>query len=226
LKKELTLLFPTRGRPKQFVRAVNSALEHADVKVLAYVDEDDPKLEEYTWGERKTHLMVGPRLGTAKSIKKLVEACDTEWMMLGADDIVFETPNWDAKLINLIPKDKVGISFGEDKNERQCNHFVFHRRLHELTGLWPDVFWHFGPDGYLGKVIEGVAMDRRKFTSQVVVRHLQAKAGKSPLDTTYLEERSRGNGRDDMIKAMKFFDRDVAILKAEVERCRNSTSTA
>lgn len=218
LKKELTLLFPTRGRPQQFVRAVNSALENADVKVLAYVDEDDPKLEEYTWGERKTHLMVGPRLGTAKSIKKLVEACDTEWMMLGADDIVFETPNWDQKLINLIPKDKVGISFGEDKYERQCNHFVFHRRLYELTGLWPDVFWHFGPDGYLGKVIEGVDMKRRIFTSQVVVRHLQAKAGKSPMDQTFIEERSRGNGRDDMIKAMQFFDRDVAILKAEVER--------
>jgi hypothetical protein len=226
LKSGLTVLIATRGRPQQFLRAVNSALATSDTaKVLAYVDLDDSSVNDYL-GISIDRLTInfGERVGSAKALKVLMQMCETEWLMLGADDIVFETPKWDEKLIDLIPEDKVGISFGEDKHERQCNHFVFHRRLYELTGLWPDVFWHFGPDGYLGKVIEAVAMNRRVFTSQVVIRHLQAKAGKSPIDQTFVEERTKGNGRDDMLKAMEFFDRDVSILKAEVERC--STSTA
>jgi hypothetical protein len=183
---------------------------------------DDPSVSEYL-GISIDRLTInfGERVGSAKALKVLMQMCETEWLMLGADDIVFETPKWDQKLIDLIPQDKVGISFGEDKHERQCNHFVFHRRLYELTGLWPDVFWHFGPDGYLGKVIEAVAMNRRVFTSKVVIRHRQAKAGKSPIDQTFVEERTRGNGRADMLKAMEFFDRDVSIMKAEVERCKS-----
>jgi hypothetical protein len=223
LKSGLTVLIATRGRPSQFLRAVNSALATSPTaKVLAYVDLDDPSVSEYL-GISIDRLTInfGERVGSAKALKVLMQMCETEWLMLGADDIVFETPKWDQKLIDLIPQDKVGISFGEDKHERQCNHFVFHRRLYELTGLWPDVFWHFGPDGYLGKVIEAVAMNRRVFTSQVVIRHLQAKAGKSPIDQTFVEERTKGNGRDDMLKAMEFFDRDVSILKAEVERCKS-----
>jgi hypothetical protein len=225
LKSGLTVLIATRGRPSQFLRAVNSALATSPTaKVLAYVDLDDPSVSDYL-GISIDRLTInfGERVGSAKALKVLMQMCETEWLMLGADDIVFETPKWDEKLIDLIPEDKVGISFGEDKHERQCNHFVFHRRLYELTGLWPDVFWHFGPDGYLGKVIEAVAMNRRVFTSQVVIRHLQAKAGKSPIDQTFVEERTKGNGRDDMLKAMEFFDRDVSILKAEVERCSTST---
>jgi hypothetical protein len=223
LKSGLTVLIATRGRPSQFLRAVNSALATSPTaKVLAYVDLDDPSVSEYL-GISIDRLTInfGERVGSAKALKVLMQMCETEWLMLGADDIVFETPKWDQKLIDLIPQDKVGISFGEDKHERQCNHFVFHRRLYELTGLWPDVFWHFGPDGYLGKVIEAVAMNRRVFTSHVVIRHLQAKAGKSPIDQTFVEERTKGNGRDDMLKAMEFFDRDVSILKAEVERCKS-----
>jgi hypothetical protein len=223
LKSGLTVLIATRGRPQQFLRAVNSALAtSATAKVLAYVDMDDPSVSEYL-GISIDRLTInfGERVGSAKALKVLMQMCETEWLMLGADDIVFETPKWDQKLIDLIPQDKVGISFGEDKHERQCNHFVFHRRLYELTGLWPDVFWHFGPDGYLGKVIEAVAMNRRVFTSKVVIRHRQAKAGKSPIDQTFVEERTRGNGRADMLKAMEFFDRDVSIMKAEVERCKS-----
>jgi hypothetical protein len=222
LKNGLTVLIATRGRPQQFRRAVESALATSPTaKILAYVDLDDPQLDGYARiSVDRLTIRFGERVGSALALKELMKVCDTDWMMLGADDIVFETPHWDQKLIDLIPKDKVGISFGEDKHERQCNHFVFHRKLYELTGLWPDVFWHFGPDGYLGKVIEAIEMDRRIFTSQVVVRHLQAKAGKSPIDQTFIEERTKGSGRGDMLKAMQFFDRDVSILKAEVERCR------
>lgn len=226
MKTGLTLLIATRGRPKQFLRAVNSALATSETaRVLAYVDLDDPEVKEYAGiSIDRLSINFGERVGSARALKWLMILADTEWMMLGADDIVFETPKWDELLIKAVPEDKVGIAFGADGHERQCNHFVFHRKLYDLTGLWPDVFWHFGPDGYLGKVIEAVSMERRVFVGDVMVRHLQAKAGKAPKDQTFIDERTRGNGRKDMELAMQRFAGDVSILKAEVERCSRSSA--
>jgi hypothetical protein len=216
LKPGLTVLIATRGRPKQFLNAVNSALATSDEAVIsAYVDLDDPCLKDYSdICIDRLCITFGERVGSAKALKVLLKLCDTEFIMLGSDDIVFETPHWDEKLVSVLPADGIGISFGEDKNERQCNHFAFHRRLYELTDLWPDVFWHFGPDGYLGNVIRAVGKERRVFNSQVVIRHLQAKANKSPRDKTFEEERTKGNASSEMRKALEFFHRDVETLKA------------
>lgn len=188
------------------------------MNILAYVDEDDESKREYTHPcVRKTHMVVGPRVGTAKAIKKLIQVCATDWMMLGSDDIRFETPNWAEKMKAPIPKDRVGISFSKDGFEDQCNHFCFHRRLYDLTGLWPDVFWHFGPDGYIGKVTQ--AIGRRFFVKDVMVKHLKAKMGRSPQDRTFVESRIKGNGKAEFDKALAFYHDDVKKLRAEIERC-------
>lgn len=224
MKAGLTVLIATRGRPKQFLRAVNSAIATSPkAEVLAYVDHDDPEVKSYHGlSIERLRIIFGPRVGSAKALKELLKVCESEWMMLGADDIVFETPKWDERLIEALPKDGIGIAFPSDDNEDQCNHFLFHRKLYDLTGLWPDVFWHFGPDGYVGKVIEAVSPDRRVFVKDVLVRHLKAKSGKSPMDATFFEERMKGDGRKDMEVAMRRFDTDVSILKAEVERCAST----
>jgi hypothetical protein len=195
---------------------VNSALATSDkATVSAYVDLDDPSLKDYAAiSIERLSITYGERIGSAKALKVLLRLCGTEFIMLGSDDIVFETPHWDEKLVSVLPPDGIGISFGEDKNERQCNHFMFHRRLYELTDLWPDVFWHFGPDGYLGNVIRAVGKNRVVFNSDVVIRHLQAKANKSPRDKTFEEERTKGHAGREMEKALEFFHRDVATLKA------------
>jgi hypothetical protein len=179
------------------------------------VDLDDPCLKDYAAiSIERLSITYGERIGSAKALKVLLRLCDTEFIMLGSDDIVFETPHWDEKLASVLPSDGIGISFGEDKNERQCNHFMFHRRLYELTDLWPDVFWHFGPDGYLGNVIRAVGKNRVVFNSDVVIRHLQAKSNKSPRDKTFEEERTKGHAGREMAKALEFFHRDVETLKA------------
>jgi hypothetical protein len=221
LKSDLTLLIATRGRPQAFLRAAKSALELCTepLKIRAFVDEDD-------WGDGNYQgialdgltIHVGPRVGSAHSLKELLKLCDTDWIMLGSDDVVFETKDWNAKLRKAFLPDKMGVSFPADGQDNECSHFMFHRRMYELTGLWPDVFWHFGPDGYLGKVVE--AVDRRLYVKDVLVRHLKAKNGLSPKDQTFWDERSR-NPTDDMKRAMLRFDHDVSILRAEIERCKS-----
>jgi hypothetical protein len=190
------------------------------------VDDNDPQVEAYKKiSIDRLRIHVGPGVGSALALKALMKMCDSEWMKIGTDDIVYETPRWDEKMIAAMPKDRVGLVFTSDGLGNQCNHFLFHRKLFELTDMWPDVFWHFGPDGYIGKVIEGVAMERRVFLKSVMIRHLQAKSHKAGWDLTFLEERKNGPGYEDMKRAMEFFDRDVSILKAEVERCKSLTST-
>jgi hypothetical protein len=218
LKSDLTLLIATRGRPQAFLRAAKSALELCTepLRIRAYVDEDDSEVRKYKdISLEGLNLQVGPRLGSAPSLKELLKVTDTDWIMLGSDDVVFETKDWNTKLRSAFLTDKMGVSFPADGQDNECSHFMFHRRMYELTGLWPDVFWHFGPDGYLGKVVEAVG--RRLYVKDVMVRHLKAKNGLSPKDQTFWDERSR-NPTDDMKRAMLRFDHDVSILKAEVER--------
>lgn len=190
------------------------------VEVIAYVDEDDPDLRAYTAPcARTTHVMVGPRVGTAKALKKLLEAVETDWVMIGSDDIFFETKEWDQKLIEVIPQDKIGSSYSSDDLGDNFNHFVFHRKMFELTGLWPDVFWHLGPDGYLGRVLE--ELKRKFFVKSVMIKHLHPKYGKGTLDKTFQESRTMGgHPKDEMEQAMKFYERDLGILRSAIDDAR------
>jgi hypothetical protein len=217
LKSDLTVLIATRGRPENFLRAAKSAVETCTepLKILAYVDRDDSEVHKYkSLSLEGLHVEVGERVGSAHSLKKLLKLCDTDWIMLGSDDVIFETKDWNTKLRSAIPADRMGLAFPADGQDNECSHFMFHRRMYELTDLWPDVFWHFGPDGYLGKVVEAVG--RRIYVKAVMVRHLKAKNGLSPKDQTFWDERSR-NPTDDMKRAMLLFDRDVGLLKAEID---------
>lgn len=212
---------PTRDRPQQFLKAVKSAFETSSTaEVIAYVDDDDPQIGVYrSLASDRIRFRFGPRLGASTSVKVLARESDTEWMMFGADDTHFKTPKWDEMLIAAIPADKVAVSFPEDGRGAALNHFVCHRKLLELTGIWPDIFWHFGADTYLSNVMKAVG--RCILVRKVMVRHLKAKLGLSPLDTTYAEARRfTGRDKDAYDTAMRdLYERDVKILKDEIERC-------
>ena len=226
MRPGLTILLPTRDRPQQFLKAVTTAFELSSLaekgllEVFAYVDEDDPQLKTYqSLASDKIHIRVGKRLGATTAVKVLARESDTEWMMFGADDTKFKTYAWDERLIVEIPPDKVGVSFPEDGRGSALNHFVCHRKMMELTGLWPDIFWHFGADTYLSNVMKEVG--RLIFVKKVVVLHLKAKLGYAPLDDTYYGARKfTGRDADAFKTAMEdFYDRDVKILKEEINRC-------
>lgn len=187
------------------------------MEIIAYVDDDDPQLREYTAPcNRQVHMAVGPRIGTASALKKLMSLCETEYMMIGSDDIEFCTPGWDGHMIKAIPKDGIGLAHAADGWKNACNHPVFHRKMYELTGLFPDGFWHFGPDGYWGRVVE--KLGRRFFVNEVSIRHLHFRNGHAEMDETYKESRARGGARTDLENVLHKVDDDVKILKAEIDR--------
>ena len=210
MRSGLTVLIPTRSRPKRFKEAVSSLLKTSRAEVLAYLDDDDP--ESYPEMERVRYLR-GPRLRHAKSLKILLAESDTDFLMYGSDDILFKTDGWDSKMSAAIPEDGIGLSFANDEWKGVASHFVFHRKWYELTGLYPDSFVHFGSDGYCVKVMEAVG--RVRFLPRVTIAHMHFRNGRAGRDKTYDEEREFGDGRQELRDALReHFEKDVSILKA------------
>jgi hypothetical protein len=114
-----------------------------------------------------------------------------------------------------IPDDGIGLSFGNDEWKTAASHYVFHRKWYELTGIYPDVFVHFGIDGYSIKVMEALDRGRIKYLPKVTIAHLHFRNGKAVQDKTYDEERESGDGRQALEDAVRtHLPRDVEILKA------------
>jgi hypothetical protein len=223
LRPGLTVLIPSRSRPLRFKETAESLLKTAKfAEILAYLDDDDPERDAYEQFERVKYY-YGPRIKSAPASKFLMGKAETEYMMFAADDIVFRTPNWDEELVNAIPKDGVGLAFGNDGWKGAASHYVFHRKWFELTGIFPDVFNHFGPDGYGVRVMETVNRKRIKSLQHVKIEHMHFRIHKAPFDKTYEEERKWGDGRQSLEDALRDrLHKDVAILRAEIERCSST----
>lgn len=185
------------------------------VEVVAYLDDDDQELKKYDAiridGVR---YVIGPRRGLAKIIHHLIELSLYSYMLLGADDIEFITPGWDEKMVSAMPEDCIGAVYCEDNWKQTLNHFMFHQKWVSLTGLFPDDFEHFGPDGYVAKVVD--AFGRRIFLPTVVIEHHHMKNNKAKPDGTYLEARNGGIVERDQKRLNDYqsrIDRDIAVLK-------------
>jgi hypothetical protein len=183
----VSVLIPTRSRPKRFKTAVDSLLQTktGEVEVLSYVDFDDPDVGDY-----ENPTILGPRLTLTSALKRLIEKASFDLMLLGSDDIIFKTQGWDEKMVKAMPKDCIGIVYAHDGGPKNLNHFMFHKKWYSLTGLFPDDFEHFGPDTYVGKVAEGLG--RKILVGDVLIEHHHAKNGKAKSDLTYEYPRTSG----------------------------------
>lgn len=215
MRRGLTVIIPSRSRPHRFKETVESLQRTAKfAEIISYLDDDDPEKVNYEQFDRVKYF-YGPRIKSSKAAYYLISQAETEFLMFAADDIIFKTPDWDVELTNAIPKDGIGLAFGHDEWKGAASHYVYHRKWYELTGLFPNVFDHFGPDGYAYRVMEALDKNRIKSLPHVKIAHVHFRNGKAPLDLTYQEERQWGDGRQALEDALKEqLPKDVAILKA------------
>lgn len=100
----IAILCPTRGRPEQYARMVKSVLDTAsNAAIFAGVAEDEPFVSD---GRVTSDVLRFPdMLPTAQKWNLLaMDAMNNDsrnkLFMLGADDMIFETPGWDKALID------------------------------------------------------------------------------------------------------------------------------
>ena len=214
----VSVLIPTRGRPKRLKQCLESlhATKTGEVEVLLYVDDDDPIRDEIIYPGK----FVGPRVGLSLAIHKLIELASHPFMMLGSDDIIFKSEGWDQHLVNAMPKDGIGATYGRDGWNNNLNHFCFHRTWYDLTGLFPKDFEHFGPDGYIGQVC--MALNRRIHVEEVLIEHHHFKNQKATRDLVYDEPRNNGCVERDKNRLRAYektrIPEDIEILRRHCER--------
>ena len=123
---DLAVLVPSRGRPDNLARLIESVHRTAKGRthVLAGVDQDDPRLKDYIKLRREL-LAPGDYIHTSDMRKNLVQWTNhlahlskgkyRYYASLG-DDMVPRTPGWDVKLMGAIEEDfgGTGIAYPYD----------------------------------------------------------------------------------------------------------------
>src|SRR5208282_5424812 len=160
----ISILLPTRKRPKKLERLVNSLRETSSVfpEIVVYIDDDD--LESLVKAEElKLKIVKGPRLRCLSNAwNKCYDNCTGDILVTCGDDVVFRTQNWDKMMEEKFESylDHIVMVYGQDIIDNvptpSVSHPVIHRRCVEIAGYfspplfrgndlwWRDVFVFLG----------------------------------------------------------------------------------
>lgn len=192
----VSLLCPTRGRPENMRRFVESAQETADhpVEVVFYVDDDDPASAEVAI-ELGADFKVGPRIVLSEMWNRCFKLAEGDVLGHMGDDIIFRTPHWDTMVCAEFDNcpDRILFVHGRDgyHDANFGTHGFIHRRWVETVGYFcPPYFSSDWNDAWLNDVAN--LLGRRRFLADVYTEHMHYVFGKAAHDATYSEREARG----------------------------------
>ena len=206
-----SILTPTRNRPancERFIKSVyNSATKRQNVEMLFYVDDDDPAIDAYKslhWHAQKEfeefkniEFVFGTPMSVSKSWNIIAEKCVGDVLIMGNDDLVYQTTSWDElldiELDNYI-KDKIYVAWMEDgiNGEKHCAFPIISREWYECLGRFTPGTFNFGyNDTWIFEV--GTMLDRLHFIPHIKASHLHFSQG-APMDDTYARNRTQEKG--------------------------------
>lgn len=143
--RKISILCPTRERPDQVIRLIESILNNArspkSVEILFYIDKDDETFPNFDRFAQSVKVFRGPRTWISNAHNFLYAYCEGEIIMTAADDMVFRTKNWDSAVcaaFDSVP-DKIALVYGNDLGTHAgkiATHGFFHRNWVETLGTW------------------------------------------------------------------------------------------
>jgi glycosyl transferase/beta-hydroxylase protein BlmF len=235
LIQRYALVCPTRGRPNQLQKFVESALTKADnpqrVEILLYIDDDDPEFKHYEasianfekkFGYNSISITLGPSVGVPRAANILFNKSTADVFLISNDDQVFIDHGWDARLdkeINKFPDSIFCIWFNDKWESRNfCTFPILSRKWIETLGyLQFPFFEHFFTDAWIWMLAKAIGRDH--YIDDIVIEHRHWKTGKSEKDATYTkhlttEGKSR-HARDRSVidRFERYFHADVEALK-------------
>jgi len=207
-----SILTPTRNRPancERFIKSVyNSTKTRKNVEMLFYVDEDDPAIDAYKslhWhaqkeyeGFKKIEFVFGNPMSVSKSWNIIAERCIGDVLIMGNDDLVYQTDGWDEKLdqeLDQYRQDKVYVAWMNDgiNGERHCAFPIVSREWYECLGRFTPGCFNFGyNDTWIFEV--GTMLERLHYIPFIKAEHLHFSVGKSEMDDTYAHNRTKEKG--------------------------------
>ena len=209
--KTITILTPSRNRPKRldnFIRSVYDTADHPErIQILNYIDLDDPSIEEYKKLEdgyaselyELLHFrnLYGPPMSVSKSWNEIAKLSLGDILIMGNDDQEYQTQYWDTTLegeVNKYPDD-IYCAWFEDKinGPKHCAFPIISRKWYDTVGYFAPGVFNFG---YNNTWVYDIAkrVGRTHFIPDVVVEHKHFSKGKSEMDDTYARNRTQEKG--------------------------------
>lgn len=154
----ITLLCPTRARPQQCKRMIESAIATSEGKLEIYLNIERYGDEGYMLPEhdRVTYYITDSPAGlpTAHKWNMLAEEAmknpENKLFMLAADDMVFSTPLWDGALVETYEKldNKIHVfSLLDSRGENSYPHPIMTREWIGAMGYFiVPIFLHWHQD--------------------------------------------------------------------------------
>ncbi len=173
----ISLLSPTRKRPKQLARMIESVRKTAKnhVEIVCYIDDDDYSYPLEVLREIDM-IVVGPRIrAITDAWNKCFDSCAGDIVCQNNDDTVWNTPGWDVmveKAFAEVP-DKILVVHGRDvfgHGDRFGPHAFVHRKWVETLGffIYPYYTSDFGDAG-LNELADRIG--RRRFVPFDIEHH-------------------------------------------------------
>ena len=190
---EMTILFPSRGRPQNIMRLMNAwnMTTTRDTRLLVLVDNDDPKLDEYL-AIPNIDMQVGPRLrigGTLNVVAPEIAKTSENIGFMG-DDHLPRTKGWDETFINELNKLKVGVVYGND-----LAHGVNLATAVAMTSNIVSTLGYMCVPGSIHLFLDNFWMELGRGThityfDDVIIEHIHPLFQKALSDNTYVEANS------------------------------------
>lgn len=212
MKERISILCPTRKRPKNLIRFMESILAtriSREIEVLIYVDEDDVDTANAfetlpASDDLDTFIVAGPRLALFDAYNLLSRASRGGIVHLAADDLVYRTGGWDEAVRGsfLGVADRTALVYGRDGNqdERLATHpFLSRRWIDALGYAVPTQFPGVGGDVWLHDLARRIG--RSVYLPSVFIEHLHWSFGKAEKDATYRDVDGRSGGHMDVLAA-------------------------
>ena len=215
----ISILLPTRGRPEQAKRLLQSVVglsaEPSRIEVVLYVDEDDTASHAIQCDGLSINKIIGSRLPMGGLNTACLERSAGDIIVPLNDDMVIRTPDWDRRIDEVHKKipDQVYLAYPNDLHtgELLCSTPILSRTTCELlTHPFPEAYQGGFIDYHLMDIFKRLQMlgeDRIIYLDDVVVEHLHYQYGKSDTDATY-EQRGPLNVGDEVFVALRRYRRE------------------
>lgn len=200
----ISLLCPTRKRPKNIERLWQSVLDTADspedIELILAIDDDDTSYDEQNIGNKKKY----PRMVLSKYWNECYKRSKGDILFHCGDDIVFQTKGWDTTVKNTFEEypDKIVFVYGNDGGPMTDfgTHGFIHRNWVEAVGYFvPPYFSSDYNDTWLNDVAKLIKRHRK---IDIYTEHMHPAFHKAEWDETHQErmERHRNDKVDELYR--------------------------
>jgi hypothetical protein len=225
IKDLISILIPTRQRPRNVKRVIKSALTTADepnkIEFVFYVDNDDKTFPKSVIN-KQIRVIYGPRVWISLISNILYANSRGEIIMYGGDDIIFRSKSWDTVVRNQFTEvlDKICLVYTNDgvkQSQDIARHGFVHRR-------WFNVLGSAFPSGRVVPIdlwCTDVArkLNRIRYIEDIVIEHIHYRQGrKAKIDPTYIHaaNTSRSWKASEVFRKLSSERRADRILLSEV----------